>query len=119
MCGCCIICHPRSTLRAAVTRSLGTTDKVQRVVIPFFSLLVKDLYFVNEGWCKTGSAFKLEGSGGHLNFEQFSKLGEKLREFATWKDVECPYQKSPAISEYLQKTHILSEEGIAKNANDN
>lgn len=104
----------RSTLRAAVTRSLGTTDKVQRVVIPFFSLLVKDLYFINEGWCKQAKAgpFKMEGSGGHLNFDQFSKLGERLREFATWKDVECPYQKSPPISEYLQKSPILSEEAL-------
>ena len=56
--------------------------------------------------------FRLEG--GHLNFEQFTKLGDKLREFSTWKDVECPYQKSPLISEYLQKSPILSEEGNEK-----
>ena len=31
----------RSTLRAAVSRSEGATDQRQRVVVPFFSLLIK------------------------------------------------------------------------------
>lgn len=39
----------RSTLKAALWRSAGATDQRQRVVIPFFSLLVKDIYFLNEG----------------------------------------------------------------------
>lgn len=39
----------RSTLKAAMWRSAGATDDLQRIVIPFFSLLVKDLYFLNEG----------------------------------------------------------------------
>ncbi|RZF45847.1 hypothetical protein LSTR_LSTR014226 [Laodelphax striatellus] len=39
----------RSTLKAAVWRSAGATDERQRIVVPFFSLLVKDLYFLNEG----------------------------------------------------------------------
>lgn len=39
----------RSTLKAAMWRSAGATDQRQRIVIPFFSLLVKDLYFLNEG----------------------------------------------------------------------
>jgi len=39
----------RSTLKAAMWRSAGATDERQRIVIPFFSLLVKDLYFLNEG----------------------------------------------------------------------
>lgn len=39
----------RSTLKAAMWRSAGATDQRQRIVIPFFSLLVKDLYFLNQG----------------------------------------------------------------------
>ena len=39
----------RSTLKAAMWRSAGATDDRQHIVIPFFSLLVKDLYFLNEG----------------------------------------------------------------------
>ena len=39
----------RSTLKAAMWRSAGAVDDRQKIVIPFFSLLVKDLYFLNEG----------------------------------------------------------------------
>jgi len=39
----------RTTLKAAQWRSAVATDQRQRVVIPFFSLLVKDIYFLNEG----------------------------------------------------------------------
>ena len=38
----------RSTLKAAISRSEGATDQRQRIIIPFFSLLVKDLFVVNE-----------------------------------------------------------------------
>jgi len=34
----------RSTLRAAVSRSEGATDQRQRIVVPFFSLLVRNYY---------------------------------------------------------------------------
>lgn len=36
-------------MQAAVWRAAGATDEQRRIVIPFFSLLVKDLYFLNEG----------------------------------------------------------------------
>ncbi len=75
------------------------------MVIPFFSLLVKDLYFVNEG-CAT-----LVPSNGHLNFEKFSRLGLRLSEFAQWKNVECPYDKLSAIADFLQCYPIFSEDG--------
>ena len=51
------------------------------MVIPFFSLLVKDLYFENEG-CAT-----LIPTNGHLNFEKFDRLGQRLSEFALWLEL--------------------------------
>ena len=66
---------------------------------------MKDLYFENEG-CAT-----LIPTNGHLNFEKFNRLGQRLSEFALWKNVECPYEKTPAIADYLQCYPILSEEG--------
>lgn len=45
-------CSYRSTLKAAMWRSAGATqvdNDRSRIIIPFFSLLVKDLYFLNEG----------------------------------------------------------------------
>ena len=48
----------RSTLKAAMWRSAGALDDRQKIVIPFFSLLVKDLYFLNEG-CASRSVLTL------------------------------------------------------------
>ena len=44
-----VICY---FVQEAVWRSVGSTDEGQKIVIPFFSLLVKDLYFLNEA-CAT------------------------------------------------------------------
>ena len=65
---------------------------------------MKDLYFVNEG-CAT----RLDN--GHINFEKAAQLAEKLREFARWKDVECPYRKVQTVSDFIQFYPVLSEEG--------
>lgn len=92
----------RSTLRAAISRSQGATDQRQRIVIPFFSLLVKDLYFVNEG-----AASRLDS--GHINVAKARQLAESLKEFSRWKDVDCPYNKVPAVAEFLQQAPVMSE----------
>jgi hypothetical protein len=94
----------RSTLKAAISRSEGATDQRQRIVIPFFSLLVKDLFFVNEA-----TASRLPN--GHVNFAKATQLAKKLKEFAIWKDVECPYAKTLVVAEYLQFSPIMSEKG--------
>ena len=94
----------RSTLRAAISRSEGATDQRQRIVIPFFSLLVKDLFVVNEG-----TASRLPN--GHINFCKAKQLSEKLKEFALWKDVECPYSKIANVTEFLQFSPSWSENG--------
>ena len=94
----------RSTLKAAISRSEGATDQRQRIVIPFFSLLVKDLFVVNEG-----TASRLPN--GHINFVKAKQLSEKLKEFAIWKDVECPYAKIANVAEFLQFAPIWSEKG--------
>ena len=94
----------RSTLKAAISRSEGATDQRQRIVIPFFSLLVKDLFVVNEG-----TASRLPN--GHINFCKAKQLSEKLKEFALWKDVECPYSKIANVTEFLQFSPSWSEKG--------
>jgi hypothetical protein len=52
----------RSVLKAALWRSEGAVEDRERIVIPFFSLLVKDMYFLNEG-----CANRLKD--GHINFD--------------------------------------------------
>ena len=80
-----------------MSRSENATDKKQRVVIPFFSLLLKDLYFVNEG-----CANKLEN--GHINLEKARTLAEHVSQFMKWKDMECPYDKQTRVLDYLEKS---------------
>ncbi|XP_039275867.1 uncharacterized protein LOC111063372 isoform X2 [Nilaparvata lugens] len=96
----------RSTLKAAVWRSAGATDERQRIVVPFFSLLVKDLYFLNEG-CSN----KLPN--GHINFEKFWQLAKQVTEFITWKQVACPFEKNKDVIKFLQTSPVLTENALA------
>ncbi|CAH0547802.1 unnamed protein product [Brassicogethes aeneus] len=96
----------RSTLKAAMWRSAGAVDQRQRIVIPFFSLLVKDLYFLNQG-CSN----KLPN--GHINFEKFWQLAKQVTEFMAWKEVTCPFEKDPKIISVLQNGPILNENALA------
>ncbi|XP_050437199.1 uncharacterized protein LOC126843616 isoform X1 [Adelges cooleyi] len=95
----------RSTLKAALWRSAGATDQRQRVVIPFFSLLVKDIYFLNEG-CRN----RLDS--GHINFEKFWQLAKQVTEFITWKQVACPYEKNSKLVLFLLTTPVLNEKAL-------
>ena len=53
----------RQSLTAAMQRALSAQEGAcDKIVIPFFSLLVKDLYFLNEG-CSN------KMPNGYLNFE--------------------------------------------------
>lgn len=96
----------RSTLKAAMWRSAGATDQRQRIVIPFFSLLVKDLYFLNQG-CSN----KLPN--GHINFDKFWQLAKQVTEFIAWKQVTCPFEKDAKIIALLQQGPVLTENALA------
>ncbi|KAL2299391.1 hypothetical protein Nmel_014046 [Mimus melanotis] len=79
--------------------------KPQEIVIPFFSLLIKDIYFLNEG-----CANRLPN--GHVNFEKFLELAKQVGEFITWKQVECPFEQDPNIIHYLHTAPIFTEDGL-------
>ncbi|TNN47369.1 Ras-GEF domain-containing family member 1B-A [Liparis tanakae] len=55
----------RTALKGATQRSLTANSSREKIVIPFFSLLIKDIYFLNEG-----CANRLQS--GHVNFEILS-----------------------------------------------
>jgi len=95
----------RTTLQAAVHRSENATDKKQRVIIPFFSLLLKDLYFLNEG-----CANKL--SNGHINMEKARSLAEHVSQFMKWKDMDSPYEKSTRILDFLERSATFSKDRL-------
>ncbi|XP_055922024.1 ras guanine nucleotide exchange factor M-like [Eupeodes corollae] len=96
----------RSTLKAAMWRSEGATNERERIIIPFFSLLVKDLYFLNEG-CSNRLP------NGHINFEKFWQLAKQVMEFNTWKKVTCPFEKLPKVIMFLQLSTVLNENTLS------
>ncbi|XP_043210348.1 ras-GEF domain-containing family member 1B-like isoform X2 [Amphibalanus amphitrite] len=98
----------RRTLQAAMWRSSNSdtgSDGRQRIVIPFFSLLVKDLYFLNEG-----CANRLVD--GHINFEKFWQLAKQVTEFIAWKQVTCPFVKENKVIQYLMTGPVYDEHAL-------
>uniref|UniRef100_A0A8C9ERI6 RasGEF domain family member 1B n=1 Tax=Pavo cristatus TaxID=9049 RepID=A0A8C9ERI6_PAVCR len=75
------------------------------IVIPFFSLLIKDIYFLNEG-----CANRLPN--GHVNFEKFWELAKQVSEFMTWKQVECPFERDRKILQYLLTIPVFSDDAL-------
>ena len=57
------------------------------------------------------SLFHSRLTNGHVNFAKARLLSKKLKEFSIWKDVECPYGKTPAVAEFLQFSPIWKEKG--------
>ncbi|XP_061386884.1 ras-GEF domain-containing family member 1B-B, partial [Musca vetustissima] len=96
----------RSTLKAAMWRSEGATEERERIIIPFFSLFVKDLYFLNEG-CSN----RLPNN--HINFEKCSQLAKQVMEFNEWKQVSCPFERLPNVIDYLQNVPVLNENTLS------
>ncbi|CAD7005399.1 unnamed protein product [Ceratitis capitata] len=96
----------RSTLKAAMWRSEGATEERERIIIPFFSLFVKDLYFLNEG-CSN----RLPNN--HINFEKCSQLAKQVMEFNEWKKVTCPFEQLPNVIAYLQTSSVLNENTLS------
>lgn len=123
----------RSTLKAAMWRSTGNNVQQQCLVIPFFSLLIKDIYFLNEGCANryyfsyffpVHSLFRDRFSrtslqlfqffrlpNGHINFEKFWQLAHQISEFIEWKRTVCPFPKDLHIITFLQASPVLSEKG--------
>ncbi|KAK2506811.1 hypothetical protein MC885_005647, partial [Smutsia gigantea] len=96
---------PVSRLKKTWARVKTAKFFILEIVIPFFSLLIKDIYFLNEG-----CANRLPN--GHVNFEKFLELAKQVGEFITWKQVECPFERDPNITHYLHTAPIFSEDGL-------
>ncbi|XP_078407005.1 ras-GEF domain-containing family member 1C-like isoform X2 [Cetorhinus maximus] len=95
----------RTALRGAAHRSLTAHSNREKIVIPFFSLLIKDIYFLNEG-----CANRLPN--GHVNFEKFLELAKQVGEFMMWKQVTCPFEDDQNIIHYLHTAPVFSEDGL-------
>ncbi|XP_043924879.1 ras-GEF domain-containing family member 1C-like [Protopterus annectens] len=95
----------RTALRGAAHRALMAHSNREKIVIPFFSLLIKDIYFLNEG-CTNRLP------NGHVNFEKFVELAKQVGEFITWKQVECPFEQDRNIIRYLHTAPVFTEDDL-------
>ncbi|XP_052266560.1 ras-GEF domain-containing family member 1B-like isoform X2 [Dreissena polymorpha] len=92
----------RSCMKAAMWRAQGATDAREKIVIPFFSLFVKDIYFLNEG-CPN------RFENGNINFEKFWQMAKHISDFVTWQQVECPFAKHTDVLHYVLTSPVFSE----------
>uniref|UniRef100_A0A3P9GX24 RasGEF domain family, member 1Bb n=1 Tax=Oryzias latipes TaxID=8090 RepID=A0A3P9GX24_ORYLA len=95
----------RTALRGATQRSETAHSSQEKIVIPFFSLLIKDIYFLNEG-----CASRLPN--GHINFEKLWELAKQVSEFLVWRQVVCPFDRDRRVLQYLVTTPILTEDEL-------
>ncbi|XP_041957472.1 LOW QUALITY PROTEIN: ras-GEF domain-containing family member 1B-A [Alosa sapidissima] len=95
----------RTALRGATQRSITAHSSREKIVIPFFSLMIKDIYFLNEG-CSN------RHPNGHVNFEKFWEMAKQVSELMTWKKVECPFERDRKILQYLLTAPVFSEDAL-------
>ncbi|XGW30970.1 hypothetical protein V3C99_009715 [Haemonchus contortus] len=91
----------RATMKAAQWRA-ETVGSSQKIVIPFFVLLLKDLFLVYHGSLRTLP-------NGHLNFVAFSQISEQLRSVVQWKAAHCSFPKNASVLQYLLVSLLYSE----------
>ncbi|ALC41071.1 CG4853 [Drosophila busckii] len=92
----------RSAMKAAVWRcERDVANKIERAIIPFFTLFLKDMQ-----------------TDGKLNFEKCTLFGVQLRNFYYWQHLECPYEQLPSVLAYLQKTEVLTDASLMKASYD-
>uniref|UniRef100_A0A672Z853 RasGEF domain family member 1B n=1 Tax=Sphaeramia orbicularis TaxID=375764 RepID=A0A672Z853_9TELE len=95
----------RTALKGATQRSITANSNREKIVIPFFSLLIKDIYFLNQGCVN-----RLQN--GHVNFKKFWELAKQVSEFMTWKKVECPFEKDRRILQYVLTAPVFTEDDL-------
>ncbi|CAL8114312.1 unnamed protein product [Orchesella dallaii] len=96
----------RSLLKSVVWHTTNpSSDARAKTVIPFFSLLIKDLYFLHQG-----CASRLPN--GHINFEKCWQLAKQVTEVMTWQQVQCAIPKVPTIMGSIQTIPVLGENAL-------
>ncbi|KAM9777197.1 ras-GEF domain-containing family member 1B-A-like [Neosynchiropus ocellatus] len=97
----------RTALRGAAHRAATATSGRERVVVPFFGLLIKDLYFLNE-CCRDLLP------DGHLDFQKFWELAKQVSELLCWRRAECPFPKERRTLRHLLTAPVCSEDGLQR-----
>ncbi|KAI6192485.1 Ras-GEF domain-containing family member 1B-A [Aphelenchoides fujianensis] len=77
----------------------------ERVIIPFFGLLLKDLYYINRACLEPLP-------NGHLNLAMFTQLGDNMRNLVQWKSRSCPFKRNPSVLQYVLLGATYSERNM-------
>ncbi|KAK7912742.1 hypothetical protein WMY93_012953 [Mugilogobius chulae] len=95
----------RTALRGAGQRSLRASSDHEKMVVPFFSLLLKDMFFLNES-CAS------ELSSGHISFKKCWALAKRVSEVLTWRRARCPFEKQRSVLTYLLTAPVCSQDAL-------
>lgn len=79
--------------------------KVSTTIIPFFSLLVKDLYMINEN-------LPLQLDKGHLNFEKFWQLARQVTLLLSFRESDYPPSHLKNVLNYLMTIPVFTEDEL-------
>ncbi|MEQ2214695.1 hypothetical protein XENOCAPTIV_016896 [Xenoophorus captivus] len=96
---------PLENHKVSLSENILSIVSFLQIVIPFFSLLIKDIYFLNEG-----CANRLPN--GHINFEKLWELAKQVSEFLVWRQVICPFDRDRRILQYLVTTPVYTEDEL-------
>lgn len=79
------------------------------IVIPIFSIFVKDIYFLNEG-------VKDKLANGMVNYDKFVRLSKQMNDFLSKRNKRCYYLRNEKVVKYFLETPVLGENGIYKSS---
>uniref|UniRef100_A0A1I7RIR6 Ras-GEF domain-containing protein n=2 Tax=Bursaphelenchus xylophilus TaxID=6326 RepID=A0A1I7RIR6_BURXY len=95
----------RATLNAAIWRFEGAKNDNERVIIPFFGLLLKDLYMIHRS--------SLEPlPNGQLKIAMFAQFAQHMTNLIQWKDRPCPFKRNTSVLQYLLLSQTYSDNDL-------
>uniref|UniRef100_A0A915DAZ7 Uncharacterized protein n=1 Tax=Ditylenchus dipsaci TaxID=166011 RepID=A0A915DAZ7_9BILA len=95
----------RATLKAAIWRAEGAKHDAEKLVIPFFGLIIKDLFLIYRNCLQ-------QMPNGHFNFLMFNEFAEHISDLLKWKNRVCPFKKNNPILQYLLLGATFSEKNM-------
>lgn len=93
----------RQALALAITQA--GQEEERRCVIPFFSLLIKDVYFLHEAMSD-----RLEN--GYIRFEKCMALARVVSQILDYKDTVLPFQRVRSVLNYLMTIPIHTDDEL-------
>uniref|UniRef100_A0A914NX58 Ras-GEF domain-containing protein n=1 Tax=Meloidogyne incognita TaxID=6306 RepID=A0A914NX58_MELIC len=95
----------RATLKAAIWIEERSPRANSAVVIPFFGILLRDL-FMHYRQCRN------PGPSGYLNRMAFDEFGTLMAQLERWKLAECHFSRVAPLIQYLLLSPLLSERSM-------